>query len=569
MVSLVKPRGRDTRAPSSTWLDFNYPSLPPTSLDTLTNRPFDAFPSLNDLALRSRRIERSDSRNDSCLNLGIASLSLDSDTESQRRNECLLRSHHPALKDAREVYVWKEVSGNEIWTVKSDPGVMSSALPIVPRVGGKEVHIIPPTYEFDWNRSAGRIDDPFGRAIWPRRLLTKSDIGLIRAIFPSCCGARVFISGLLVILFKNWGELNDAELGQYPEKIGDMEWGVDVLKLEPLPVGSGDSASDGTIQPSAIGVSIVCDDEEVYLTAMTHALAKCHGESKRKDRLISRVKSLVKMRATSSSLSSSSTSTTIVPTPAKNEPVLVGKKLGFKGKEDAATIAKTYDYPVTLQPFPYGYYHDLSLVSCCSSPLSTVSRAAVPIDGFTSDYDQIMDGRLAVYVSRYKLTSADSDTLPSGVGDYPAHVITKPAIVEGCEYLWLPPVASTMKVRATVSFMWRAEENAEVLNDWTSRAMVVDSSYDSGGAELGKVVVMQNYTICLAQPSGKDGQRRVKGNVSSSEGRWPVREEVKYLNGGFLLPDDIRACKIEVDGGMGRQTNAYARDTGLEPLIEF
>ncbi|KAI5301605.1 hypothetical protein KEM56_001547 [Ascosphaera pollenicola] len=235
MSSLVKPKGRDTGLSSSAWLDFSYPSLPRSSLDTLANRPFDAFPSLNTVALRSRRIQRSESRHDSCLYSGIASLSLDTDVEAQRRNECLLRSHHPALRDAREVYVWTEVSGNEIWAIKHDPETACSALPTVPRVGGKEVHILPPTYEFDWNRSAGRIDDPFGRAIWPRRLLVKSDIGLIRAIFPTSCGARVFISGLLVVLFKNWGELNDAELGRYPEKIGDMDWGVDVLNLEPSP----------------------------------------------------------------------------------------------------------------------------------------------------------------------------------------------------------------------------------------------------------------------------------------------------------------------------------------------
>ncbi|KAI5298352.1 hypothetical protein KEM56_004128, partial [Ascosphaera pollenicola] len=298
------------------------------------------------------------------------------------------------------------------------------------------------------------------------------------------------------------------------------------------------------------------------------------GESRKKHHLLGRVKSLIKTKITPSATSSTPASTApaaAASTTAKNEPTLIGKKLEFTGKGDTATITKTYDHPVALQPFPYGYYHDLSLISCSSSHLSCAPGSAMPVDGFTSDYDKILDGRLQVCVTRYRVAFADPDTLPAGAGNYPAHVITKPAVIEGCEYLWLPPIASTMKTRATVSLMWRAEENSEAPRDWTSRVLVVDTP--GGGAGLNKAVVLQNYGIRLGQPPGNDGGRRVKRNLEDGEGVWPGRETVKYLDGGFLVPEDVRGCEVEIDGvrgrGMDAQMGADGGENSLSPLIKL
>jgi hypothetical protein len=55
-------------------------------------------------------------------------------------------------------------------------------------------------------------DDPIRAALNPRRFLSQDDLNILREMFPSAVGVRVFMSGFIVILFKTREDIEKSWL---------------------------------------------------------------------------------------------------------------------------------------------------------------------------------------------------------------------------------------------------------------------------------------------------------------------------------------------------------------------
>lgn len=112
-------------------------------------------------------------------------------------NEVMVRTLHRSLQNCREVFV-HEQSGKTIWLVSPT----NNMTPLRDtHAAGREIHIFPkfelPPPDFQFR------EDPVCRMINCRGLLSDEDIRIIREYFSGSVGARVLISGFLVILFDN------------------------------------------------------------------------------------------------------------------------------------------------------------------------------------------------------------------------------------------------------------------------------------------------------------------------------------------------------------------------------
>lgn len=146
-------------------------------------------------------------------------------------NERLLRTHHRSLASCPFVYESAEADGKRIWVVSIGPTVPMYDT----HAGGREIHIHPeyllPQLSQMYN---GGREDPLNRRINPRRILPATDLEVLRRFFPSAVGARVLISGFIIMLFRKRKDIEASWLEGCVPTCGLLRLGYDVAVHYPV-----------------------------------------------------------------------------------------------------------------------------------------------------------------------------------------------------------------------------------------------------------------------------------------------------------------------------------------------
>lgn len=149
--------------------------------------------------------------------------------ETTPDNERLIRTHHPILRLHDPIYVSHPQYGPEVWLVK---GACEDI-----EAGRRPLHPYP----------EDRLNlQQFGRALtprspWreeylskyginPRKLLSPEKNDGLRELFPAAVGARVFVSGFLVVLFNS--------LHNIPCMRETVSWKLEVCEQSMMNIGS-------------------------------------------------------------------------------------------------------------------------------------------------------------------------------------------------------------------------------------------------------------------------------------------------------------------------------------------
>ncbi|OQD99716.1 hypothetical protein PENVUL_c062G08440 [Penicillium vulpinum] len=109
-------------------------------------------------------------------------------------------TYHPSLGPIDGVWVVKESDEKSIWVVAPEP----LGLPHT-HAGGREFHFHPAGLAARTTTCPPYQSDPIEATLNPRRSLSAHDLHILREMFPTAIGARVFISGFILILLKSGG----------------------------------------------------------------------------------------------------------------------------------------------------------------------------------------------------------------------------------------------------------------------------------------------------------------------------------------------------------------------------
>jgi hypothetical protein len=193
------------------------------------------------------------------------------------QNENLVRTYHPSLGPVDGVWVTKESNEKSIWLVAPGPlGIPHT------HAGGREIHFLPAGLS---PRTMTMIcfkaqPDPIKAVLNPRRFLQSHDLHVIREMFPLAVGARVLISGFIVILFKSRADVEkswtqDGEACTF----GNLRLLYDVMEDSPTRTEVSGGAAIAS-KPDALETSVtlrlklrLLDGQEV-ITVPTHAFVK-------------------------------------------------------------------------------------------------------------------------------------------------------------------------------------------------------------------------------------------------------------------------------------------------------
>lgn len=190
-------------------------------------------------------------------------------------NETLIRTYHPALSVAPLVYAHTEITGKTIWKVfvVADFEIRHT------HAGGRAIHVQPNFFTPDPLRNLIPSEVMILRSIYPRRMLTFSDISAIREALPTSVGIRIFISGLAVVLYKNKTDMIAALNRPCPSYIGDLNVGYDILRIEPsaetTKTGHSVANSPNSFESRGnLGLRIQLADGVNAVTTVTHGFVK-------------------------------------------------------------------------------------------------------------------------------------------------------------------------------------------------------------------------------------------------------------------------------------------------------
>lgn len=188
-------------------------------------------------------------------------------------NERLLRTHHRSLASCPFVYETAEADGKKIWVVSIGPTVPMYDT----HAGGREIHIHPeyllPQLSQIYN---GGREDPLSRRINPRRFLPATDLELLRRFFPSAIGARVLISGFIIMLFRNRKAIEASWLEGCVPTFGLLRLGYDVAVHYPIEsvADSSNAVADSPEKSESatpLGLKLKFPDGSHGIVVPTHA----------------------------------------------------------------------------------------------------------------------------------------------------------------------------------------------------------------------------------------------------------------------------------------------------------
>jgi len=143
--------------------------------------------------------------------------------------------------------------------------------------GGREIHLLPAGITERTTTIWPRFQhDPIRAALNPRRFLSQDDLNLLREMFPSAVGVRVFMSGFIVILFKTRADIEKSWMEDGPaSEFGYLRLRYDIIEDEPtqkeLFKGAAIAAKRDCFETSvALGVKIRFPSGLEAITVPTH-----------------------------------------------------------------------------------------------------------------------------------------------------------------------------------------------------------------------------------------------------------------------------------------------------------
>ncbi|KAI9793349.1 MAG: hypothetical protein M1816_000241 [Peltula sp. TS41687] len=195
----------------------------------------------------------------------------------------------------------------------------------------------------------------------------------------------------------------------------------------------------------------------------------------------------------------------------------LGKKIWLAGTGlEVGTITRTYDpHPSECIPFPYGFKHDLSLITGPNLPQVTNPPGMPMIVGWGS-YAAALDGgplcvcRLNVITGKWRHIECRG--------------MAKEVIALGSEYSWDREAASQ-----NAALLWRTVDDVDPAVGFSGSVLCLGRPTDPTALAL----VLQNY----------------EGDWDPGPARHDHRAEVRrgaIFKAGFLLPSEIRSSTIEM-----------------------
>jgi hypothetical protein len=198
-------------------------------------------------------------------------------TETTSDNEQLVRTYHPALRACSVVYVCESNFGPPVWVIR---GKVSEV-----EAGGRDIHPYPVDHEDLHHfgiltpRSPWKEDYIFRRAINPRKFLTSEQLDGLREVFPKAIGARVLITGYLVILLPSLTDIEDTHKYDWVMEVGGLRVIYDVSTIqttaETLSSGMEVAKSPNSVNGAGcLGLKLRMTDGSEAITTVTHGFVK-------------------------------------------------------------------------------------------------------------------------------------------------------------------------------------------------------------------------------------------------------------------------------------------------------
>ncbi|KAH9225332.1 hypothetical protein K456DRAFT_1852467 [Colletotrichum gloeosporioides 23] len=485
-----------------------------------------------------------------CFNADLASAQATLVHKTTASNEVFLRTYHPALKSFTSVWLMEERNGRQIWVLRDSHKNCNYT-----HAGGLEIHQTPRVTFYQTNGVFLTKNDTIKRAINPRAALSNEDLSKFRDMFPFAVGVRVYVGGGIVVLYRNPTELYASLDKGVAYTVSNWEVAFDVIETTPttaiLDLGEQITTEDSIQYPTAcIGVRIRLPSGQPALTTVTHGfvtlpgtglLAKAFDWMWRKKEALLRFKTPRTMAADlpligphpigSKFKSFSSWFTTNSP---------IGKPVFLHSTSKAiGSIGATFDAPSSFSPYPSGYICDLSLIVPVDNETEGFPEIGSPssmptIDGW-ADLKRALGGdsvfvtaNLAIESGRQ--TKTGKVLTPSEYLDvqYDLAELKREAMIEGKQYLW-----DTETCRQSVALLWRTcsppHEGPSHVLGFSGSVLCLGKTTD----KTAKAVVFQNFQVPQPGMTGPHPQNH------------PSKKPTWNLNGGFLLPDIIRHCRIE------------------------
>ncbi|KAJ5594588.1 uncharacterized protein N7459_000796 [Penicillium hispanicum] len=434
-------------------------------------------------------------------------------------NERLFRTHHRSLAPCPFVYETTETDGKMIWVVSIGPNV-----PLYDtHAGGREIHLYPEYLLPQLSQAySGSRQDPLRHRINPRRFLVASDLELLHRFFPSAIGARVLISGFIVVLFRNRKDIEASWLEGCVPTFGLLRLGYDIAVHYPTEAvaDSGNAVADSPDQDenaTPLGLKLKFPDGSRGIVVPTHAFVDL--KTPQENMAHKHASWLAKTKSTFSKATAIKIKERIRRGSAVESPL--GKSVWFvqEPKEKIGHVTATYDHNVVRSStFPQTIDHNTSVVTGDHLPKMLNPPRAPLIIGW-GDYREALDGHLAFTMS----LSALSQTSP-GENRRDLFGTMQKAIVEGSEYLWDRKFHTQ-----SVALLWRAMHDGTEMEGLSGSVLCLGQPTDPHC----RAVLFKHFETPICAQHFDISDPSTHGDLAWSS-----------IKGGFLLPPEIRDAEI-------------------------
>ncbi|KAI2733079.1 hypothetical protein CBS147332_94 [Penicillium roqueforti] len=438
-------------------------------------------------------------------------------------NRQLIRTYHPSLSCLQPVWMVLEWDNKWMWAIAPHSAPQKTT---GTHAGGLEIHVQPSGYiertTVIWPKLQ---NDPLSVILNPRKFLSPNDLNLLREMFPCALGVRVFISGFIVILFKNRSDIEYSWLHDgFADSFGCLRLQYDILQDEPtlnvVPRGAAITTRPNSVDGYAgLGLKLRFPSGEEAITVPTHAFVTLRTMLPtpllRMNDWYQKIKKKMALYLPIRRNSFVPAVGTARHQTAGNSPI--GKTVLLVGEsQEVGTISFTYDQ-ASRRPlrFPIGFTHDLSLITNDRGLPRMVTPDHTPQVSGWGTYQDVSDGN-PVFVTSFNVSTGNQiRRIGTGVSTR-----AQQAIVEGSQYLWDKELLSQ-----SVSILWRTQYDQDSLQGLSGTTLCLGLLSD----KTCLAVCFQNFETPLCSSA-----------VLNEDHRGPSNTEVTgfRLKGGFLLPPD-------------------------------
>ncbi|PTU25680.1 hypothetical protein P175DRAFT_0469193 [Aspergillus ochraceoroseus IBT 24754] len=459
--------------------------------------------------------------------------------------EILVRSTHPSLKGCHEVSV---VEGGPVdrpvWLVNaSDAHCIEST-----HAAGREIHIFPTHFSEPLSYSHVPVRDVSVVTIDPRAFLSPQVITLIREAFPGSSGIQIILTGWILVLFPDKKSVEACWAKGAPNNVGTLRVGYILTSCCATAnvIESGQAVSDAPAniaRHAALGLRLRLPGGLEAITTVTHAFVRVANPGMSNLRkgfmewILSAKQYLGRLRPPPKQTQHAG----IVHSKGlSNSPV--GKEVWLSGTNtQIGTITVTYDRCSRhhLIPYPYGFQHDLSLVTGPNLPQLT-SPPGTPRVTEWGPYEEALQGR-PVFLQRYNIATGRFHI-------YQGHGITaqtQQAIIHGTQYSW-----EERSRGFNTALLWRTIRDTDSVKGASDSVLCLGKPHH----ETARALLFQNF----------------EGSLTASEHiQIADNGDAPTFKGGFLLPEQIRQSQIiTVENPFSKVFRTPQRSSNLEAVTQ-